>query len=349
MVSDFKWFCEGSSVTGALHLKKGLPNQDAIKWNTPESKDNDLPIILAVSDGHGSSKYFRSEIGSKLAVDAAIEVIKERILENEQYCGENCLKHLKELEQEIQERLPKRIIKRWQELVQEDLQTHPAEVEAGLKQLDDKERQKVEFQPRLAYGATLLCVVVTKHFILYLQLGDGDILYVDSQRNTIRAISLDKKLIANETTSLCMEEAWKEFHSKLETYSQDELEQVPELILVATDGYANSFASEADFLLIGKDYQQIIIEQGLDRFKEQLPNFLEQTSAQGSGDDISLGVITRINAQTNNNSEPETETLESQEVNESIDNQENIELTDSTVSEKIVEQEKESLSSDRPE
>lgn len=44
---------------------------------------NDDVFILALSDGHGSPKYFRSDVGSKFAVETAIEALTEFVKEFE--------------------------------------------------------------------------------------------------------------------------------------------------------------------------------------------------------------------------------------------------------------------------
>src|SRR6185369_5048247 len=62
----------GATTRGALHVKKDLPNQDAIAWCA--TKEGDLPVLLAVSDGHGGAAYFRSDVGSRSAVDVALAV-----------------------------------------------------------------------------------------------------------------------------------------------------------------------------------------------------------------------------------------------------------------------------------
>ena len=71
-----------------------------------------------------------------------------------------------------------------------------------------------------AYGATLLVLMVTEQFALYLQLGDGEMLIVTespSHRNPAqpffevsRPLPKDESLIANETTSLCRDDAKRE-------------------------------------------------------------------------------------------------------------------------------------------
>src|SRR5437016_2401525 len=68
------WRIVGRSVRGAAHKRVDLPNQDAIGW-WPDSGEG-MPVILAVSDGHGSAKYFRSHRGARLAVETALKVIE---------------------------------------------------------------------------------------------------------------------------------------------------------------------------------------------------------------------------------------------------------------------------------
>ena len=69
------WRVIGATVRGASHARSGLPNQDAILWR-PETGAGPL-LIVAVSDGHGSAKYFRSHEGSRLAVETATSVLQD--------------------------------------------------------------------------------------------------------------------------------------------------------------------------------------------------------------------------------------------------------------------------------
>ena len=274
------WRCGGKTVQGASHLRAGLPNQDALGWS-PESGSGP-PLILIISDGHGSAKSFRSHIGAKIAVEQATKQIKNFVLENNQ--GDRLV---------VQQQLPKVIVSQWLKAVDLHMQKVPfTHKEWAL--LEKKEgataREAVLNNPSLAYGATLLAVVVTEEFILYLKLGDGDILCVDSHGKTTQPFALDERLIANQTTSLCTEDAWREVRLRLLLYS----ENLPSLILVSTDGYSNSFRSESDFLQIGQDYQEMIQSRGIDFVVQQLPNILSETSQQGSGDDITLGIVKRV-------------------------------------------------------
>ncbi len=66
-------------------------------------------------------------------------------------------------------------------------------------------RVLVEANPYLAYGATLLAVALTSSFALYMQLGDGEILIVSDAGEVTQPLLKDERLLANETTSLCLE------------------------------------------------------------------------------------------------------------------------------------------------
>jgi serine/threonine protein phosphatase PrpC len=286
-----QWLCAGKSVRGSAHERSGLPNQDAIAWYS-ESKTG-TPLILAVSDGHGSAKSFRSEFGSHFAVTTAIEVIREFLLTDSS--GDINTSNIKNMEDMVKRLLPIKLTERWKDTVSQHLQE--CEFNDGEKNtLLGKEGKKgvssIKANPSLAYGATLLLVVITDSFILYLQLGDGDILCVDEGGEVTKPLAKNPDLIGNETTSLCMPNAWNLF--QIELVSQHSPRQVPALILLSTDGYANSYASDEEFFKIGRDYLTEIKRSGIESIEEQLAEFLSKISSGGSGDDITLGIVSRI-------------------------------------------------------
>src|SRR5207245_523887 len=63
----------GHSIRGATHRRNSLPNQDALGLLNADGGDG--PIVVAVADGHGSSRCPRSHVGSRLAVNAAVHVV----------------------------------------------------------------------------------------------------------------------------------------------------------------------------------------------------------------------------------------------------------------------------------
>jgi serine/threonine protein phosphatase PrpC len=70
-----EWRVIGETVPGASHLRAGIPNQDSILYIRESSRG--LPIVLSLSDGHGSPKCFRSDRGSQFAVKKAAFLVSE--------------------------------------------------------------------------------------------------------------------------------------------------------------------------------------------------------------------------------------------------------------------------------
>ena len=75
------------------------------------------------------------------------------------------------------------------------------------------------------------------------------------------------------------------------------MSELPALILVSTDGYANSFVDEAAFLQVGSDFLNVIRTDGLAEVQANLETWLSGASQAGSGDDITLGILCRTDIQ----------------------------------------------------
>ena len=182
--------------------------------------------------------------------------------------------------------LPREIWRAWCDAARRNVRRFPFTA-AELDRLDAAERDAVADNPLLAYGATLIAVAATEAFILYLQIGDGDVLAVSADGRVARPVPPDKRLRGNETTSLCSPDAWADFRTRLQPVG----DQPPALILASTDGYANSFDSDKGFLDVGPDVLRMIRTQGSSRVSRQLQGWLEEASRCGSGDDVTLGVV----------------------------------------------------------
>lgn len=292
MVNKFdpQWLCFGESVQGASHKRKSLPNQDAIKILF----DRQLPVILAVSDGHGSAKSFRSQTGSEIAVNKAIEAIQELFPTINEQIEQQSFRPFSETVNLLENTLPRKIVHKWKECIDNQSEITEQEWENLEQQEGARAKQLVVENPAIAYGATLLCVFVTDFFILYLQLGDGDILCVNEKGQVTRPLSPDERLLANETTSLCLKDAWKDFRIHLEAYPPGTTQKKPVLILASTDGYGNSYASEEDLCEVAREHLDRIRQYGVEKIEKELCQLLEEVSTKGSGDDITLGMIRQI-------------------------------------------------------
>lgn len=278
------WHILGQSVRGYAHHRSGLPNQDALHW-LPASGVGP-PLIVTVADGHGSAKSFRSHVGARIAVEETAWLIQDLL------DGQPDPRNLSAVKRTAEERLPREIARRWSDSVTEHLRKNPFRPEelAALEAAQGSAaRQQVEDHPPLAYGATVLAVLVTADFVMYLQLGDGDVLVVAEDGTVSRPMPGDERLFANETTSLCMVDAWREVRFRFQALYGDP----PALILLATDGYANSFVNDEAFCRVGSDLLQILQDEGPGYIADSLEGWLNHVSKEGSGDDITVGLLYR--------------------------------------------------------
>jgi serine/threonine protein phosphatase PrpC len=276
------WKVAHACIRGSSHQRSGLPNQDAVQCTVTPGAQGSVAVAV-VSDGHGSARHFRSQIGSSLAVSTVAATLQSFLRDSVASNGP-----VPFVPEQVHE-LERKIVSGWLVAVHSDLEQNPF-TEAELATVEKEEgadgRAAVESLPELAYGATLLAAAATDHLLLYLQLGDGEILSVTADGTTTRPLPPDDRLIANQTTSLCQPEAWKDFRSSWVTDGA-----LPSLVLLSTDGYANSFRSDEDFLKIGQDYLEIIRQQGIASLAEELPAILTEATQQGSGDDITLAIL----------------------------------------------------------
>ena len=272
--SKTRWLVLGSSVRGALHARAGFPNQDALGW-LPEAGEGP-PIVSAIADGHGSGKSFRSETGARIAVDIAVQVLMDFVSSWREGLNLSLIKRTAE------DHVPRTLTWRWRQTVEEHLRQNPFLTEE-LDRIVSKEGQAagqaIEETPQLAYGSTLLAVAVTESYILYVQLGDGDILAVTADGVVRSPLPYDDRLIADETTSLCSLRAENEFRVGFQPIT----DHSPAVILASTDGYSKSYVDLEGFRRVGPDILSMIRSRGLTQVRADLEDWLVQMSQRGAG------------------------------------------------------------------
>jgi len=264
-----------TSVRGAAHLRAGRPNEDAAAAGRS-------PAIVAVADGHGSESCPRAREGAELAVLAAIDALKalhgptphestpHEPTPHESTPHESTPHESTLPDPETLDALPSAIVARWRAAVT----AHEALDPTG------------EAEPHRLYGTTLIAAMVTPTWMVALQVGDGDVLVIEcGNADVVSPVPTDDRLLGNDTTSLSFEDAALDFRLMAR------LGPPPQCLLVATDGYANSFRDRAGFLRVPADLLTALREDGTDRVQDALPHWLDETSAEGSGDDISVGII----------------------------------------------------------
>jgi hypothetical protein len=229
--------------------------------------------VVAVADGHGSNRCFRSGTGADLAVQVALEIMSEPSPDPEGAEG-----------------LPRRVVQRWLTEVAAHLERSPFTYQelAHLQDVAGPEaRFEVEAGPSLAYGTTLLAAAADDHGIVVLQVGDGDILTVDGDGNVTRPLPPDPRSVGDATASLARPTASGDARIR----SLDVNDRGPVMILAATDGYANSFEEDAGFLQVGSDLLRMIESEGLATVTAELDGWLKEVSELGSGDDVTIGLL----------------------------------------------------------
>ncbi len=245
----------GHKVIGAKHARDGRPCQDDIRIERDGST-----IALAVADGHGSSVH--AEIGARIAV----EVASKALLAFAANLRPEHRRDRRTVHGFAQDPFRRLLVREWVRRVQEH---------AGTESVDLQD-----------YGTTLLFALVTSEFVLLGQLGDGDMLMVDDAANVSRPLPTDPACFAEETLSLCLPEA----ATSLRVIAMP-LPERETLLLVSTDGYGKSYATDADFERIGPDYLEMVRDIGVAGVSQNLEEFLTAVTTGGSGDDIALGLV----------------------------------------------------------
>lgn len=283
IAADAGWSIIASSVRGASHLRSGAPNQDA--YATRTGTDGTQPLVLAVSDGHGSARCFRSATGARLATEIAVDLTHEFLLRSRDL-------NPSQVKASIERGLCAEFVREWRRRVALDLADRPftaPELDVLRGHIgDEAAARQAETQPQLAYGATLLVVGLDARSLIYMQLGDGDILVTDDE-GTDTPLPEAPELIANETTSLCMPDAQRHFRSRYQYLQGD----APPLIMLSTDGLSSAYATPEDFRRLGPDIRDILREHGENHVRRELPQWLADASVNGSGDDVTAVIAIR--------------------------------------------------------
>src|SRR5271155_5561398 len=117
MVMPLRWTALSASVQGASHKRGGHGNQDAVRLKNPSGADDIL--VLAVADGHGSTRSFRSDRGSALAAECALRELSRFI----RRLGPDA--PLSRVRNQAKIGWPRALVAAWKSAVRADLTAHP--------------------------------------------------------------------------------------------------------------------------------------------------------------------------------------------------------------------------------
>lgn len=287
-----KPFTFNRTVIGASHIKHKKPCQDfSFSAFNPENfkKSKKQYAIAIVADGHGSSDYFRSDRGSRMACEVARESVRLLMQDSENGINNNRgSKLLLDNPDYYMGKLKKTIITLWRDMVAKDFADNPF-TDEEMNSMSDKGRAKYEENPHLryvnAYGTTLILVLKHSLFWFGLQIGDGKCVACYPKAEFVQPIPWDDKCFLNVTTSLCDEDAFERFRHSFHT------DTFPDAIYIATDGVDDSFGTDERLNGFYEKLTLSFMEKGTEKTVQELEYFLPQLSEKGSGDDISIAGI----------------------------------------------------------
>jgi len=292
------WIPFGYSVEGASHKRRGKVNQDAVNpFRGITTSDGKIqPSIIAVSDGHGGNKYIRSEIGSRIAVAFAARIATE----NWQISS----KMRKDDLADVIRHIKSRFLLSWQKAVDEHFKKNNFNDEDKLflkENCSSKDYDALLNNPRLAYGCTFLCAIGYDDLVLILQLGDGDILGLYPNDLVRELIKPDPRNIGNETLSLCSFREMNDVEDKPIIIAHEILigDEIPELITLTTDGIKNSYNDQTSDIKAFYNIPVVIKNElkkndfNINEIKNPIEKWLEKVTTNGSGDDVTIGVLFR--------------------------------------------------------
>lgn len=292
MFNDLHYSCQGES-----HILANKACQDASFSATCGSLS-----IAAVSDGHGGARYFRSDIGSRLAIEAANDCVESFVRDTDL----NLFKGKPFVQRNtIMSGVKGKAVERYtptdlamRQLFASIVSSWHAKIERHAYEtpLSDKEQERVplKYQKEFfngtgiaeTYGCTLMCCVCTQDYWLAFQIGDGKCMTFDIDGKWSEPVPWDERCLHNCTTSLCDSSAIAEFRY---CYCGDG--SFPLAVFLGSDGMDNSFAKTdvlADFYI---QTLKLIAAKGCNDALNIIKEALPKLSKAGSKDDMSIACI----------------------------------------------------------
>jgi len=281
------------SRTGAAHLSRGAPCQDASGILGFRDAAGSPVQVLVVSDGHGGARYVRSDVGARLACAVAMREL-ENALAPARVAHPGVLEDWR---QRLTVELPGRIVAAWRR-----------EVEAHWR--SDPGGDGSPFSP-LLYGATLGVLLVTPRWWAHTGLGDWDLVRIEAAAGdasdadahaddqpageALLSEEPERGAAGEATFSLCLEAAERHFAARTVLQPLTGAEP-PFALLLCSDGLRKSCGSDADFLTLSR-YLVGLGPDGDQTGSPELAEALDHISRRGSGDDISVAVARWTSAQ----------------------------------------------------
>ena len=260
-------------VCGSDHADKQALCEDYSAFR----KDDHFSVI-AVSAGGNESQYFRSYLGARFAVEAALDsltafassVSKEMLFAD------------KRTQTRLLRQLEGSIVINWNEKVNRHLENYPFQQEELDSVESDKHRQGYQegVAPEYAYRANIAGAVVTDEYCLVIRDGNGECALIEKDGQLTDPLPVTRK---EDGYALCRPNAVREF-------SHCCSDSVPASIFLVTDGARRCFAKQEDYHAYLRELTQMLLRNPQDA-KEYLKVDLPMLSRKGSHSDMCLAAV----------------------------------------------------------
>lgn len=286
------------SCQGESHIKTGKGCQD---YSFSHIYENGQTIAI-VCDGHGGKRYFRSDVGARIAAEVAkdkveifVNEVGETLLKGQPFTQKASVSTQAENQdfnkqtaiEKAFRQLFASIIYEWNQSVLSHAQAS-ALMEEEKPGLEEKWISEFEAGENLekVYGCTLILYASTADYWFAFQIGDGKCFSVDEEGNWMEPIPWDDRCFLNRTTSICDASAVDEFRF---CYEGDG--RFPAAIILASDGLDDSFGSEENQENFYVQILKSLVKEGREETLKEIETALPQLSKIGSQDDMSIAMI----------------------------------------------------------
>lgn len=306
------------TTKGASHVKSGKPCQDySLSW---ESEDKQIQVVI-VCDGHGGDTYVRSDVGSRLAADIALDNIRRFVNSTSPTLllgksGAVTARPDKErdslfpLSYEIKQ---ERLTEMEKEQCAQDEAFYTAveniheqdyvftrlfasiylqwleriKKDSSDNPFTDEEKSRLNNAGIVkAYGSTLMAFVCTSLYWFAFHIGDGKLVACDRNMKWREPVPWDCRCFLNVTTSLCNSNPIPMFR-----YAFSGKGDFPAAVILGSDGLDDSWGTMD---LLQNFYSQtlsIFNKVGEEQAAKELEEYLPELSRQASKDDMSMAGI----------------------------------------------------------
>lgn len=291
------------SCQGESHITTGKVCQDYSYSHVYENGNT----IAIVCDGHGGKRYFRSDVGARIAAEVTernvqifLNEVGPALIKGKPFTQEETISGQID-KQDFDKQSPVEtafrqlfasIISGWNSNVLEHASENPIKEE---EKTDLEQKWIEDFSNGVSlekvYGCTLIVYASTPDYWLAFQIGDGKCFAFDNNGQWSEPIPWDERCFLNKTTSICDSSAIDEFR-----YCYEGDGTFPIAIILGSDGIDDSFGAEENQANFYVQILKSLTKSGIEDTLHEIETTLPQLSKIGSQDDMSISMVFNLNA-----------------------------------------------------